>query len=192
MMQGQWVRLEPLNLGHAPQLFRHTANDSELWRWVLTKFPIPRSEEDMVDLVSRMIAQRDLGTREPFAVVDLRSGEVVGCTSFSDSSSEFKNIEIGSTFYGAVARRTGINTETKLLLLTEAFEVRNYERVQIKADNLNARSLTAIERIGAKYEGTLRNHMPRRDGSRRDTVMFSVIKPEWPVTKAHLLRLLHR
>ena len=88
------------------------------------------------------------------------------------------------------ARRTGINTETKLLLMTEAFENRGYERVAIKADNLNQRSLDAIARIGAKYEGTLRSHMVRRDGSRRDTVYFSVIRSEWPGVKAELLKKL--
>ncbi|MEI6649301.1 MAG: GNAT family protein [Actinomycetes bacterium] len=191
-MQGDWVRLEPLALHHAPQLFQHTANDADLWRWVLTKFPIPRTESDMVDVVGRMIAQREAGSREPFAVIDLRTGDAVGSTSFSDISVEFKNIEIGSTFYGAVARRTGINTETKLLLMTEAFEARGCERVQIKADILNTRSLRAIERIGAKYEGSLRNHMPRRDGTRRDTVMYSIIAPEWPETKANLQALLAR
>ena len=101
-------------------------------------------------------------------------------------------MEIGSTFYGAVARRTPINTETKLLLLSEAFDQRGYERVQLKADNLNERSLTAIERIGAKKEGVLRNHFLRRDGSRRDTVMYSIIRSEWPVVKSRLQEMLNR
>ncbi len=143
-------------------------------------------------MISQMVAQRDAGIREPFAVIDLRSNEAVGSSSFLDISPDSGYLEIGSTFYGAVARRTGINTETKLLLLTKAFETRGYERVQLKADNLNIRSRAAIERIGAKYEGTLRSHMVRRDGTRRDTVVYSILKAEWPEVKARLQLLLER
>ena len=190
-MQGKWVRLEPLSNLHAADLFKNTFGDEELWRWVVTHFPIPHTEAEMHNLISQMVAQRDSGVREPFAVIDLRTNEAVGTTSYLDISPDLGCIEIGSTFYGAAARRTGVNTETKLLLLTKAFEVRGYERVQIKADNLNLRSLVAIERIGAKYEGTLRSHMIRRDGSRRDTAVYSIIKSEWPGVKAKLESLLN-
>lgn len=184
---GTHVRLEPLSLDHAQDLWKNTAGDAELWKWVVTKYPIPHSLEEMTALVSTMVAEE---SREGFAVIDLRSGECVGSTSYLDIQAALQTIEIGSTFYGAVARRTGINTETKLLLMTEAFETRGFERVAIKADNLNQRSLDAIARIGARYEGTLRSHMVRRDGSRRDTVYFSVIKSEWPDVKAELERKL--
>ena len=184
---GTHVRLEPLSLDHAQDLWKNTAGDAELWKWVVTKYPIPHSLEEMTALVSTMVAEE---SREGFAVIDLRSGECVGSTSYLDIQAALQTIEIGSTFYGAVARRTGINTETKLLLMTEAFETRGFERVAIKADNLNQRSLDAIARIGARYEGTLRSHMVRRDGSRRDTVYFSVIKSEWPAVKAELERKL--
>ncbi len=184
---GTHVRLEPLSLDHAQDLWKNTAGDAELWKWVVTKYPIPHSLEEMTALVSTMVAEE---SREGFAVIDLRSGECVGSTSYLDIQAALQTIEIGSTFYGAVARRTGINTETKLLLMTEAFETRGFERVAIKADNLNQRSLDAIARIGARYEGTLRSHMVRRDGSRRDTVYFSVIKSEWPEVKAELERKL--
>ena len=190
-MQGNWVRLEPLSTLHAADLFNNTAGDEELWRWVVTRFPIPHTEAEMYNLISHLVAQRDSGLREPFAVIDLRTNETVGNTSYLDISPDLGYLEIGDTFYGAVARRTGINTETKLLLLTEAFEVRGYERVQIKADNLNLRSLVAIERIGAKYEGTLRSHKIRRDGSRRDTAVYSIIKSEWSGVKAKLESLLN-
>ena len=184
---GTHVRLEPLSLDHAQDLWKNTAGDAELWKWVVTKYPIPHSLEEMTALVSTMVAEE---SREGFAVIDLRSGECVGSTSYLDIQAALQTIEIGSTFYGAVARRTGINTETKLLLMTEAFETRGFERLAIKADNLNQRSLDAIARIGARYEGTLRSHMVRRDGSRRDTVYFSVIKSEWPDVKAELERKL--
>ena len=184
---GTHVRLEPLSLDHAQDLWKNTAGDAELWKWVVTKYPIPHSLEEMTALVSTMVAEE---SREGFAVIDLRSGECVGSTSYLDIQAALQTIEIGSTFYGAVARRTGINTETKLLLMTEAFETRGFERVAIKADNLNQRSLDAIARIGARYEGTLRSHMVRRDGSRRDTVYFSVIKSEWPEVNAELERKL--
>jgi RimJ/RimL family protein N-acetyltransferase len=189
-MQGKWVRLEPLSTLHAADLFKNTAGDEELWRWVVTRFLVPTTEAEMYNLISQMVAQRDSGVREPFAVIDLASNEAVGSSSYLDIAPDSGYLEIGDTFYGAVARRTGINTETKLLLLAKAFEVRGYERVQIKADNLNLRSLVAIERIGAKYEGTLRSHNIRRDGSRRDTAVYSIIKSEWPGVKAKLESLL--
>jgi len=186
-LTGSHVRLEPLSVTHAEGLWKNTGGDAELWKWVVTKHPIPQSLDEIRELVATMVSE---STREGFAVIDLRSGECVGSTSYLDIQEALKTIEIGSTFYGAVARRTGINTETKLLLMTEAFENRGYERVAIKADNLNQRSLDAIARIGAKYEGTLRSHMVRRDGSRRDTVYFSVIRSEWPGVKADLLKKL--
>ena len=191
-MQGKWVRIEALSVEHAEDLYRNTEDDAEMWRWVLTKFPIPHSVADMRDLIVRMLDQKEGGKREPWADIDLRSNQCVGSSSFSEIMPEFGDIEIGSTFYGAVARRTGINTETKLLLMTEAFENRGYERVQIRADNLNTRSRIAIERIGATFEGTLRSHMIRRDGSRRDTVVYSVIRSEWPEVKARLESFLNR
>ena len=191
-LQGKYVRLEPLSINHAKDLWKHTGNDAELWKWVLVKFSLPKSENELAELIEKLISEANDGSREPWAVIDLRNNECVGSTSYLDLKTERKTMEIGSTFYGAVARRTPINTETKLLLLSEAFDHRGYERVQLKADNLNERSLIAIERIGAKKEGVLRNHFMRRDGSRRDTVMYSIIKSEWPEVKNHLQQLLNR
>ena len=170
----------------------YTGNDVELWKWVLVKFALPTNESELSVLIEKLIDEAKDGSREPWAVIDLRSNECVGSTSYLDLKTERKTMEIGSTFYGASARRTPINTETKLLLLTEAFDKRGYERVQLKADNLNERSLIAIERIGAKKEGVLRNHFMRRDGSRRDTVMYSIIKSEWPEVKNRMQKLLNR
>ena len=192
ILQGKFVRLEPLQISHAKDLWKNTGNDSELWKWVLVKFPLPNSEAELTEIIKLMLEEAADGSREPWAVIDLRSNECVGSTSYLDLKTERKTMEIGSTFYGEVARRTGINTEAKLLLLTEGFDNRGYERIQLKADNLNERSLRAIERIGAQKEGVMRNHFIRRDGSRRDTVMYSIIKSEWPAIKNRLQKLLNR
>ena len=191
-LQGKYVRLEPLDISHAADLWKNTGGDAELWKWVLVKFEIPKSESEMAELIKKLLDEASDGSREPWAVIDMRNDECVGSTSYLDKKTERLTLEIGSTFYGEVARRTAINTETKYLLLKEAFDARGYERVQFKADNLNTRSLNAIERIGAKKEGVMRNHFIRRDGTRRDTVFYSIIKSEWPTVASHLQQLLNR
>ena len=192
VLTGKHVRLEPLSVAHSKDLWEATGGDSELWKWVLVKFAIPKSENDMEQLIKSMVAEKVDNEREPWAVIDLKTNKCIGSTSYLDIKIERKTLEIGSTFYGAIARRTAINTETKLLLLSEAFDNRVYERVQLKADNLNEVSLRAIERIGAKKEGVLRNHFLRRDGSRRDTVMYSIIRSEWPEIASDLQSKLNR
>ena len=192
VLTGKHVRLEPLSVAHSKDLWEATGGDSELWKWVLVKFAIPNSENDMEQLIKSMVAEKEDNEREPWAVIDLKTNKCIGSTSYLDIKIERKTLEIGSTFYGAIARRTAINTETKLLLLSEAFDNRGYERVQLKADNLNEVSLRAIERIGAKKEGVLRNHFLRRDGSRRDTVMYSIIRSEWPEIASDLQSKLNR
>lgn len=192
VLTGKQVRLEPLSVAHSKDLWEATGGDSELWKWVLVKFAIPNSENDMEQLIKSMVAEKVDNEREPWAVIDLKTNKCIGSTSYLDIKIERKTLEIGSTFYGAIARRTAINTETKLLLLSEAFDNRGYERVQLKADNLNEVSLRAIERIGAKKEGVLRNHFLRRDGSRRDTVMYSIIRSEWPEIASDLQSKLNR
>ena len=192
VLTGKHVRLEPLSVAHSKDLWEATGGDSELWKWVLVKFAIPKSENDMEQLIKSMVAEKVDNEREPWAVIDLKTNKCIGSTSYLDIEIERKTLEIGSTFYGAIARGTAINTETKLLLLSEAFDNRGYERVQLKADNLNEVSLRAIERIGAKKEGVLRNHFLRRDGSRRDTVMYSIIRSEWPEIASDLQSKLNR
>jgi N-acetyltransferase len=190
ILEGKHVRLEQLSFSHTSDLWKHTGNDAELWKWVLVKYPIPKDENGMRGIIRQLLDEASEGAREPWAVIDLRSNECVGSTSYLDLKAERKTLEIGSTFYGQIARRTAINTETKYLLLREAFETRGYERVQFKADNLNIRSLTAIERIGGSKEGVMRNHFIRRDGTRRDTVIYSIIRSEWPSVSLHLQELL--
>jgi RimJ/RimL family protein N-acetyltransferase len=192
VLTGKYVRLEPLSVAHSKDLWESTGGDNELWKWVLVKFAIPNNENEMEQLIKSMVAEKLDNDREPWAVIDLRNNKCIGSTSYLDIKVERKTLEIGSTFYGAIARRTAINTETKFLLLSEAFDNRGYERVQLKADNLNEVSLRAIERIGAKKEGVLRNHFLRRDGSRRDTVMYSIIRSEWPEIASNLQSKLNR
>jgi len=176
----------------AEELWANTGGDAALWKWVLTDGPIPQSVDEMRDLIKSLLARDAAGARKTFAVVLKSSGQVVGSTSYLDPNDVQKSLEIGSTFYGAIARRTGVNTHCKYLLMRHAFEVMGYERVQIKADNTNAVSLAAIARIGAKQEGILRHDRKRRDGTWRDAVYFSVIAPEWPEAKAHIENLMAR
>jgi len=191
-LEGKLVTLRPVQESDAEELWAHTGGDGALWKWVLTDGPIPQSVDEMRMLISRLLARDAAGFRRTLAVVLKSSGEVVGSTSYLDPNDVQKSVEIGSTFYGEIARRTGVNTECKYLLLRHAFEVLNYQRVQIKADNTNESSLNAIARIGAKKEGIIRHDRKRRDGTWRDAVYFSVIAPEWPETKAHLEKLMAR
>jgi RimJ/RimL family protein N-acetyltransferase len=192
LLTGKHVRLEPLSVNHAKDLWDSTGGDEELWKWVLSKFPIPNNEKEMLSLIEKLIAETEGEVREAWAVIDIKSNKCVGSTSYLDIKTDRKTLEIGSTFYGKEFRRSAVNTETKYLLLREAFDNRGYERVQLKADNLNTVSLQAIERIGAKKEGVLRNHFLRRDGSRRDTVMYSIIRSEWPLIANDLQAKLNR
>ena len=176
----------------AEELWANTGGDAALWKWVLTDGPIPQSVDEMRDLIKSLLARDAAGARKTFAVVLKSSGQVVGSTSYLDPNDVQKSLEIGSTFYGAIARRTSVNTHCKFLLMRHAFEVMGYERVQIKADNTNAVSLAAIARIGAKQEGVLRHDRKRRDGTWRDAVYFAVIAPEWPEAKAHIEKLMAR
>lgn len=183
-MLGRHIKLEPLSYTHTHDLFTHCGNDSELWRWM----PVapPRTEEEMRQVIWSAMAQRDAGEREPFAVIDLASGEAVGSTSFLDIVPSETRVEIGWTFYAQAFWRTAVNTETKLLMLSEAFEKRGLERVSFKTDHANIRSQNAIERLGATREGMWRHHRRRPDGTWRDSVWFSIISAEWPAIKERL------
>ena len=191
-LAGELVRLRQLQESDAEELWSATGNDADLWNWIWSIEPIPQSVEEMRHLISSMLARDAQGKRHTFAVVLKSSGQVIGSTSYLNRNDEEKSLEIGSTFYGATARRTGVNTECKYLLLRYAFESLDCQRVLIKADANNATSLAAIARIGAKREGVIRYDKKRRDGSWRDAVYFSVIAPEWPETKAHIEKLLGR
>jgi RimJ/RimL family protein N-acetyltransferase len=181
---GNVVRLEPLAAHHSQELFDVLGNDDEAWRWMIV--PTPRAVEDMSAIVDRYLNDVKLGTRESFAVVHKETEMTIGTTSFMDISRHDRTLEIGSTIYAREFWRSAVNTETKMLLLSEAFEVQNFLRVTLKTDADNKKSQTAIARIGAKYEGTLRSHRMRADGTSRDSMYYSILSAEWPQVKATL------
>jgi RimJ/RimL family protein N-acetyltransferase len=190
-LEGKHVILRTITSRDAADLWKNTGGDETLWKWVLTNMPIPQSEEELQSLVDTLIEQDRKGDRVCFAVYSKAHGEVVGSTSYLAIDEANKSREIGSTFYGEVARRTAINTECKYLLMQYAFESLGCERVQIKADNTNERSLAAIARLGVTKEGELRHDRKRRDGSWRNAVYHSVLSEEWPQIKQHLEKLLN-
>ena len=185
---GNVVRLEPLATHHSQELFDVLGNDDEAWRWMVV--PTPRTPGDMSAIVDRYLNDFKLGTREPYAVVHLGSQRTIGTTSFMDISRHDRTLEIGSTIYSKEFWRTPVNTESKLLLLTQAFEVHNCVRVTLKTDSENLRSQAAITRLGAKYEGTLRLHKMRADGTSRDSMYYSIVSSEWPQVKVKLQMVL--
>ena len=185
-LDGRHVRLEPLTLEHLGGLAA-VGLDPELWRLTTTRI------SDLADLeryVAVALAEQRAGTALPFATVWRRTGEVIGSTRFANAVPSHRRVEIGWTWLGRQWQRTGANTEAKYLMLCHAFEVWGCLRVELKTSALNERSRTAILRLGATEEGVLRCHMINDDGSRRDSVYYSIIADEWPDTKRHLERLL--
>lgn len=181
---GNVVRLEPLAAHHSHDLFQALGNDDEAWRWMIV--PTPRTVEDMSAIVERYLKDVRSGAREAFAVVHKETEKTIGTSSLMDISRHDRTAEIGSTIYAREFWRTAVNTETKLLLLTEAFEGQNFLRVTLKTDADNKRSQAAITRIGATYEGTLRSHRMRADGTSRDSMYYSILSTEWPQVKVAL------
>ena len=176
------VRLLPLTLDHEDGL-RAAAADGELWRIRVTSVPEPEQTRTYIEQALKMQAE---GSRLPFAVLDSRSGEVIGCTSFHDIVPALDRLEIGWTWYAASRQRSAVNTTCKLLLLQHAFDVLGARVVGWRTDNFNFASRRAIERLGAKKDGVIRHHALRRDGTVRDTVMYSLAAGEWPEVKAQL------
>ena len=178
------IRLEPMSLAHVEAL-KAAAADGELWKLRVTSVPEP---SDTRGYVERALAMREQGNRLPFVVVDLENGgRIVGSTSYHDIVPAVDRLEIGWTWYAKSTQRSHVNTCAKLLLLVHAFETLNAKLVGWRTDNYNFASQQAIERLGAKKDGVLRHHAVRRDGTVRDTVMYSVAAGEWPEIKAHLL-----
>ncbi|MFZ5638612.1 MAG: GNAT family N-acetyltransferase [Pseudomonadota bacterium] len=176
-LQGRHVRLAPLLASHADAL-RAAATDGALWtlRYTSVPGPTPGEAEGYIATAS---AQRDAGTALPFAVFDA-NGDLVGSTRFYDIDTAVPRAKLGYTWYAARAQRTGLNTEAKRLLLGHAFETRGCEAVVLETSHENLRSQAAILRLGAKRDGVLRAHMRHRDGTLRDTHVFSILRAEWP------------
>jgi RimJ/RimL family protein N-acetyltransferase len=177
------VRLEPLSIDHVAAIGAAAA-DGELWKIRVTSVPDP---DDTRGYVERALKGRQEGHRLPFVVIDLERDKLVGCTAYHDIVPAIDRLEIGWTWYAKSAQRTHVNTCAKLLMLTHAFDTLNAQLVGWRTDNYNFASQAAIERLGAKKDGVLRHHAVRRDGTVRDTVMYSVSAGEWPEIKAHLL-----
>jgi RimJ/RimL family protein N-acetyltransferase len=181
-LEGRHVRLEPLTMAHFEPLCA-VAGDPDIWRWI---FPPGQTPEQLRDFIELAVAWQKAGTAIPFATVDKASGKPVGSTRFANIERAHRRMEIGWTWIAPPWQRTAVNTEAKYLMLHHAFETLGCIRVELKTDSLNDRSRNAILRLGAKEEGTLRNHMIVANGRYRHTVYFSIIASEWPAVKAGL------
>jgi RimJ/RimL family protein N-acetyltransferase len=188
VLRERGVRLEPLGLEHEAGL-REAACDGELWKLRITSVPEPENTRAYIESALQM---RQEGHRFAFAVIEEASGRVLGTTSYHDIVPAVSRVEIGWTWYAQSMQRTHVNTSCKLMLLTHAFETLGCRVVGWRTDNFNFASQRAIERLGAKKDGVLRGHALRRDGTIRDTVMYSMTAGEWPEAKAQLLYLLNK
>lgn len=188
ILDGQWVRLEPLTLGHVADLTR-VALDDELWKWTVDDV---RTVSDLEDYVRRALDMERAGGALPFATVDRASGRAIGSTRFALHEREHSRVEIGWTWVGREWQRSAVNTEAKLLMLAHAFDVLGLRRVELKTDVLNDRSRRAIARLGAVEEGILRQHVVTRSGRVRDTVYYSILSREWPAVRSGLRERLAR
>ncbi|MBM7119025.1 GNAT family N-acetyltransferase [Archangium primigenium] len=183
-LEGDTVRLVPLTPAHAagltalaePEVFEH-------YNVVLG------TREDLEGFIAQALAAAERGTECPFAILERATGEVLGTTRYLDIQREHRTLEIGHTWLGRRAWRTGVNTECKALLLAHAFETLGVMRVQFKTNRRNTRSRAAIERLGARFEGILRQHLLIRGGLVRDSAYYSILDTEWPEVKARLERL---
>ncbi len=187
-LEGHGVRLEPLVPEHAEAL-KLAAADGRLWELWFTAVPEP---DGVSAYIETALAGEKAGHMLPWAVRDLASGAVVGSTRYHDVMAAIDRVEIGYTWYAKRCQRTHVNTACKLLLFAHAFESVGCKVVGLRTDNFNFASQRAIERLGAKRDGVIRHHAARRDGTVRDTFIYSVLAAEWPDVKRHLLLRLAR
>jgi RimJ/RimL family protein N-acetyltransferase len=187
-LEGSYVRLDPLSPAHAESLVA-AASDGELWN---TNFTIIPDSAGVTSYIAAALAGQSIGKELPFVIINKSSNEVVGTTRFYEMRPNDRAAAIGYTWLAKSAQRTPINTESKLLLLTHAFEEWKCFRIELITDALNEQSRAAILRLGAKQEGILRNHLTMPSGRVRDSVVFSIIDDEWPEVKAGLIARLER
>ncbi|MDQ2666926.1 MAG: GNAT family N-acetyltransferase [Gemmatimonadota bacterium] len=187
-LEGHGVRLESLSPDHETALAAAAA-DGELWKLWYTAVPEPSHAGRYI---SDALAGQAAGTMLPWAVRDLATGDIVGSTRYHDIVTPIDRVEIGYTWYAARYQRSHVNTAAKLLLLTHAFETLGCAVVGLRTDNFNFRSQRAIEALGAKRDGVLRHHQARRDGTARDTVVYSILAAEWRDVQRHLANRLLR
>ncbi len=188
ILRGRGVRLEPLALEHEAGIAAAAA-DGELWKLRVTSVPEPQDTRAYIETALKM---REEGSRFAFAVIDEATGRVLGSTSYHDILPPVRRVEIGWTWYARSVQRSHVNTTCKLLMMGHAFDTLQCHVVGWRTDNYNFASQKAIERLGAKKDGVIRGHALRRDGTIRDTVMYSMRSGEWPETRAQLLYLLGR
>jgi N-acetyltransferase len=183
-LEGKVVRLQPLLREHTPVLW-DIAKDAheDLFRWMPYSL---HSAADLQSAVDKALSEQELGLSVPFATTERSSGRVIGTTRFMNMDRANRRVEIGSTWIAPAWQRTAINTEAKYLMLRHAFEQWGCIRVELKTDSLNQKSRTAILRLGAKEEGTLRQHVVTYTGRLRDSIYFSILDKEWPEVKARL------
>ena len=187
-LRSRGIALVPLALEHEEGL-RAAAADGELWTLRITSVPAPGETRGYIETALQM---REAGNRFAFAVTDEATGTVLGSTSFHDILPAVKRVEIGYTWYARRCQRTHVNTTCKLLMMSHAFDTLGCHVVGWRTDNFNFASQAAIERLGARKDGVIRGHAMRRDGTIRDTVMYSLRSGEWPEVKAQLLYLLNK
>jgi len=187
-LEGYGLRVLPLALEHEQGL-QAAAADGALWTIRVTSVPEPENTRKYIE---DALAMREAGNRFAFVVQDAASGKVLGCSSYHDILAAVKRVEIGYTWYAKSVQRTHVNTACKLLLMTHAFETLGCHVVGWRTDNFNFASQAAIERLGAHKDGVIRGHALRRDGTIRDTVMYSLRAGEWPEVRAQLLYALNK
>jgi RimJ/RimL family protein N-acetyltransferase len=187
-LEGHGVRLEPLSPDHSDDLIAAAA-DGKLWELWFTSVP---AASHTADYIADALAGQLQGTMLPWAVRDLATNTIVGSTRYHDIVPSVERVEIGYTWYSASRQRSHVNCACKLLLLSHAFETLGCQLVGFRTDNFNFRSQRAIEALGAKKDGVLRHHLPRRDGTVRDSVMYSILASEWPPVRRHLVWRLSR
>jgi len=186
VLEGRGIRLEPMTKEHRDALAQ-VPTDGELWKLWFTTVPEPHQVDAYIE--KALEGQRE-GHMLPWVVRDVASGKIIGTTRYHDIVASIDRVEIGYTFYGASWQRTNVNTTCKLLLLAHAFDTLRCAVVGLRTDNFNFRSQRAIEALGAKKDGVIRHHHPRRDGTARDSVMYSILAHEWRDVRRHLeLRL---
>lgn len=189
VLTGDYVRLEPLTIAHAPALAEIGIGQT-FWDFML--YGNINTVDDMHNWVLDILSRAEKGTDLPFVAIHLASGRVAGATRYLNIMPKDRGLEIGGTWYGTEFQRTAVNTECKYLLMQHAFETLKCIRVQLKTDSRNERSQKAIERIGAVKEGILRNHMILPDGRYRNSVFYSVLDTEWPDVKKTIEEMMAR
>jgi RimJ/RimL family protein N-acetyltransferase len=187
-LEGHGIRLEPLAVAHSDAL-EAAAADGKLWELWFTSVPDPGKTPTYISAALDGLEAKQM---LPWAVRDLASGAIVGSTRYHDIVATADRVEIGYTWYAKRVQRSHVNTACKLLLLGHAFDKLGCKVVGLRTDNFNFASQRAIEALGAKKDGVIRHHWPRRDGTIRDTVMYSILASEWPDIRRHLERRLQK